>query len=966
MKRIRVGLSLLLALCAAACGDGSVKSPDFESVETLQGIAIEIVSGTPDNDTTLGYRETLQLRAVGTFTRTQQPPLGESEPYTRTLTDANWSSSVPTAISVSGTGLAEGGTQAAASVNITAAKGGQTASLQLTSLGAALRQIVVTPASRTISPSGQQEFQALGLYYGSDTPQPINGTINWTSSAPNVATLTPTVGEKTLAKPTAGGDLGSTTITATVDNLSGTAQLNVANLSLLSFAVEPESLSLPLGKPGRFVAKATFGIDSPDGGAESITQEVDATWEVANTAIADVDSAAGNSNGVVTTKQRGTTTITASYTDPERPAVTLNDTVSLTVTDPVLESLEITPDTASVPAGSPQPFTVKAVYSDTAGALIDLRDGDTVTWTSDAAVTLTPSTGAATTASSKSVGDHTITATSGAISDTAELTVTDAVVQSLLRMDPPSAVVPRNSSTNFIVIGKYSNDDEAAVNNDDLNWSSDDETVALVDDEGKATGVEVGQTKIKAALKSGGAAVESTLVVTDEVCSAPLRLDQGATAEQSLLGICLLCGVSNPNNAIDADLANYATVNVPVGLLDAGAALVVKATQDAPPLYTLPFAAGSKPGFIISRPAGPLVLAEVLSQIEVSTLLGGVPQESSNDVALRVDLLGLPLLGGTSEQALVSITSTLPYDGIQVKLKSGAATALSNMRVFSACGDTLPPPPPVPLLRVDHVIPTTPSVEAGSAVRFTAVGYYTDGVERPIQDADINWTSSSTAVATIATNGLATGVEPGTTTVTATLKDGVSSSVTGALRDASTTLTVTDAVCTTPYTAAAGATVEVDTKGLCLLCSLTNESNIIDGKARTSATSFVPVGLLGAAQTVTVQSESVTTPGAGGQPVGFVIGQQTGKLVTADLFSSITISTLLNGEVQETSASNTPLNLDLLGIDLLGQNDRALASFVATLPYDGIRLTLNSGLAKALNKTEIYSACARVLPPVAQ
>src|SRR3546814_15891256 len=83
-------------------------------------------SGVPDKDTTLGSGETLQLQAVGTYTKTVQPGATNPGPYTRVISDVSWQSDTPAVISVDTTGLAPGGTTAGPST-ITAPKDGKTA-----------------------------------------------------------------------------------------------------------------------------------------------------------------------------------------------------------------------------------------------------------------------------------------------------------------------------------------------------------------------------------------------------------------------------------------------------------------------------------------------------------------------------------------------------------------------------------------------------------------------------------------------------------------------------------------------------------------------------------------------------------------------------------------------------------------------------------------------------------------------
>src|SRR2546428_2086902 len=78
------------------------------------------------------------------------------------------------------------------------------------------------------------------------------------------------------------------------------------------------------------------------------------------------------------------------------------------------------------------------------------------------------------------------------------------------------------------------------------------------------------------------------------------------------------------------------------------------------------------------------------------------------------------------------------------------------------------------------VTPTTQSIANGTTRQFTATGTYSDFTTQDLT-TQVTWSSSSTAVATISnaggSQGLATPVAAGTTTITATL-GGVSGSTT--------------------------------------------------------------------------------------------------------------------------------------------------------------------------------------------
>jgi hypothetical protein len=77
------------------------------------------------------------------------------------------------------------------------------------------------------------------------------------------------------------------------------------------------------------------------------------------------------------------------------------------------------------------------------------------------------------------------------------------------------------------------------------------------------------------------------------------------------------------------------------------------------------------------------------------------------------------------------------------------------------------------------VTPANPSIGLGRAQRFTATGTYSDGTMQDLSSS-VTWASANTPVATITAKGVATGVTPGTSLISATL-----GSISG-----STTLTV--------------------------------------------------------------------------------------------------------------------------------------------------------------------------------
>lgn len=943
-------LRLMVALCTlviGGCGSGSVQSPDFTA--ELTGITV-----SPGTSTSF-IGEVTEFTALGTFTT---PPGSSPSTSQSELDEVSWSVADSAIATVDGDG------------RVTAVSGGSTqviaqhkdfsAAATITVTPPELLGITITPPAATVGTGQTVTFTAEGSYRNSPDAEPSTGpvAVTWTSSDPAVATVD-------AAGVVSGISPGTATITATQADASGTPKTATAVVTvtftpvLISIAVSPDPATSPLGSPIQFTATGTFTTAPGSAEPTSTGPVADVVWSIAaptppaTTANAVIDSITGIATGTAI----GTATVVAT-------SGAITDSAQLTITAPVLKALVIsedppaTPPVAAsdktIPLGTTQDYRALGIYTDS-DVPRTLNAGDTVSWTSsDAAVaTVDPTDAAGTTATAVGRGDATLTATSGAFNDTVKLTVSEATLTTLIRVEPSVGRVVPGASIEFKAIGRFSDGTETAVADDKLTWTSADTTIATIDAQGFATGIVQGQVVITATLNSDASTATGTLIVTDPVCTTPLQFDEGARTATDTTGICLLCGVDSPDNAIDDVSTNYAQINVPVGLVGAGEALSVVSSSDAPT-----FPGGQAAGFVIGRPTGSLVLAELFSQLTVTTLLNGAVQESSGTVTpLRLDLLGIELVPN-SDTALVSILTNLPYDSIRLQLNSGVATALSNVQVFSACATAVPPPPTAALVGIDHIEPALASVQIGGTSEFQAIGRYADGTTGPLADSDVTWSSGTPTVATVDVNGRATGVAAGQAEIVATVKGPVGA---GGQLSMSAVLTVAPLACATPLLASDGATITHATGGICLFCNVTDDANVIDAQGTTFATMAVPVAVLGAQTSVTVSAApnpAYPLPFTGANVPGFIIGRPAGSLVLAEILSQIEVSTLKDGVVQQSTGATIPLRLDLLGVELTTNSDTALASIAATEPYDALRLTFNSGLASLLTSVQVYSACA--------
>ena len=209
-------MSLICIFLLAACGS---------STPVLRYITISPSGSTISTGTTLQYT------ATGYYSNGAITP----------GITVSWSSSNTTVASINGTtGVAAGLT--AGTTTITATALGITSSTTTLTV-AGLTSIAVTPATTTISVAATQQYDAVATYTtstGTTGTEDVTAQATWTSSSPAVATFSAsTPGLATGVAP------GTTTVTAAIGSVSGTATLNVT--AATSLQVTPATATINVG-----------------------------------------------------------------------------------------------------------------------------------------------------------------------------------------------------------------------------------------------------------------------------------------------------------------------------------------------------------------------------------------------------------------------------------------------------------------------------------------------------------------------------------------------------------------------------------------------------------------------------------------------------------------------------------------------------------------------------------------------
>lgn len=444
------------------------------AVLTVTAPTLSSIAVTPAN-ASIAKGLTQQYTATGTY----------SDGSTQNITGAvTWVSAVPATASITTGGLVS--TLAVGTSTIVATQGSISGSVVLTVTAPILVSMAVTPGTASFALGQNQQFTATGTYSDATT-QNLTTAVAWTSSNPAVGVSAVGVATATAT--------GASTITATQSGISGSASLTVNAAALVSIAVTPGSASIVGTATQQLTATGTY----TDGTVQTLTAT--ATWSSANPAAATVNAA-----GLVTGVAAGTSSITASATGVSG---TVSGSSTITVTAPVqLQSVAITPTTASVVGIGTQQLTATGTYTDSSTQGIT----GTATWTSSNPAVATVNAAGLVTGVAGAAGTTTITASAsgvgGTVSGTATITVTAATLNSIA-VTPATASIPKGATQQFTATGTYSDGSTQVITNT-VTWTSANLPSFTISATGLATGLTTGSGLVTAAQGSiSGTAVLS-------------------------------------------------------------------------------------------------------------------------------------------------------------------------------------------------------------------------------------------------------------------------------------------------------------------------------------------------------------------------------------------------------------------------------------------------------------------------
>ncbi len=383
-----------------------------------------------------------QLRATGTYDDNTVVDLTASVTWSSDNDTVAFVSIAPgTAGQV--TGIGAGTTQIIASMD------GQSAEADVTVTSAALDNIAISPVDPTIPRDNDLQFEAIGEYADGNSSN-VTDRVTWDSLIPSVAVISNASRTKGMASAVGAG---TSTITAGLDGIDAATTLTVTDAALVSIAVLPNNLIMDLGADHQFLAMGTFD----DGSTIDLTVSV--IWTASNEDVVSISNAP-DSKGLLTALSDGTATVTATLGDK-------SGTAAVSVIEPELIGLNITPNMPVVPVGDFVEFYAIAVYSNNTTQVL----WDDAEWTSS-------NTGVANFAEGKgggrvealSPGETTIEVTHNGFSASTVMTVTNARVIGI-SITPVGTTLAVGGSMNFQAVALYDNNTSQNVTGE-VDWVS--------------------------------------------------------------------------------------------------------------------------------------------------------------------------------------------------------------------------------------------------------------------------------------------------------------------------------------------------------------------------------------------------------------------------------------------------------------------------------------------------------------
>ncbi|MUK31917.1 hypothetical protein GNP44_17750 [Aliivibrio fischeri] len=601
---------------------------------------------------------------------------------------------------------------------------------------AVIMSIQVEPAVQEIPKGNKQQYKAIGTL-SDKTTKDITNDVAWAVIGGDGVSIS----ERGLAS---GNEVGTVNIEASIGEIkSNKASLEVKDAVVTALNITPLNTSIAKGNTQKYEAVATYS----DGKKTDITSQV--SWKSSDATIASIIS--GTANGVTV----GQVNINASFN-----GINSEDAV-LSVTAAEVVSLQVSPAMHSLAQGTSHQYTATATYTDESFAVVT----DSVSWLSSDSATATIVGGLAT---GVKVGQVTVTATlDSVVSNEAELTVTSAALQSI-QITPAIKSIVKGNTQQYEALGTYS-DGKVQDISSLVSWSSSNTGFATISDKGLASGVAVGSLNIEAVLGSTTSntavlSVTAAEVVSIQVTPANASIAKGNSQKYTATATYTDATTENVTDSVSWFSSNTLFASI------TSAGLATGISEGSVDVHaTL--------GSITSNSVELTVTAAELESIQITPPGASIAKGNTQQYLA---------IGSYSDDQNVDLTDVVTWVSSApslVTISSGASGGLANgnnegevkitavYQLNTSNEATLS----VTAAEVEsiQITPASENVVEGNTQQYLAIATYTDNNTADVTNS-VSWTSSIPTLATINTQGLATGVSVGEVRISA-VKDEIAS-----------------------------------------------------------------------------------------------------------------------------------------------------------------------------------------------
>lgn len=477
----------------------------------------------------------------------------------------------------------------------------------------------------------------------------------------------------------------------------------------------------------------------------SNASDTSVTWSSNSTGIAKVST-----TGLVTGVAAGTAVITAKANDGSNKSATF----TVTVTKKVIKvtKISLSASTLLTKVGRTEKITATVTPTN--------ADNREVTWSSSAPTVASVDQSGNIIA--KSVGNATITVTAkdgSGVTATCWVNVTDIKVTGITLNKTTLNI--KTGATEQLTARVQPTD----ATNSKVTWSSNEPTVAEVDQTGMITAKKEGSAVITVTAQDGSGKTATCQVNVTDIKVSGITLSASTLAMQTEDVKQLSVTNITPANATNKAL-KWESKNTWVATVDESGNVTAKNPGEATITVTAADNGGAQATCkvtVTERTAPVIKVTQIqLSQTRASLIEGKELQLTAT--VLPTDATNQGLTWSSSVEGVATVDPTGKVTAIKAGTTVITATAKDDSGISASCTVQVT----VPTVKVTGITlnKTTASVVKGKTVALTATV-----TPDTATDKTIKWTTSNKNVATVSTDGVVTAVAAGTAIITATAAD---------------------------------------------------------------------------------------------------------------------------------------------------------------------------------------------------